>query len=72
MKKNCQIYHKYEKLPPKLKCSHKWLEGRYAPLDLGNVQEKETPTEDTIVPETVDTVPNSSSTLATTDQRLLK
>lgn len=35
---------KYENMPLELKFSHKWLKGKHAPLDPGNVQEEETPT----------------------------
>lgn len=55
-----------------MKFFHKWLEGKHAPLDPENIQEEEAPTEDTIVFETVGTVPSSSSTSATVDQRLFK
>ncbi|PPR93956.1 hypothetical protein GOBAR_AA26715 [Gossypium barbadense] len=53
---------KYEKMPQELKFFHKWLEGKHAPMDLSNVQEELSPTEDTIVPVLVGTVLGSSNT----------
>ncbi|PPR90479.1 hypothetical protein GOBAR_AA30206 [Gossypium barbadense] len=65
-----------EKLPPKLKFCHKWLEGIHAPLDPGNVKKEIETTKETTMLETIGTdtytVLDSSSTSAVVDQRILK